>query len=207
MNQPVVQPCVLHLRMDPHAAVLAIIAAFTVFRLILATALGLGIDEAYTVSVAHDLNLSYFDHPPLQYWIVHSFMPLFGDGRAARLPFIALFAGSCWLLYRLTRLLFGTQAGVVAVLALNCSAVFSLADGTWVLPDGPLIFALLAAALVLARYFFPEGKETPSPWTTWLHAGFWIGVAGLSKYHALLFVAGLLLYLVSVPTRRHLLLH
>ena len=138
---------------------------------------------------------------------MHSFLPLFGDGRAARLPFIALFAGTCWLLYRLTRQLFGAQAGVIAVLALNCSAVFSLADGGWVLPDGPLIFAMLAAALVLAHYFFPEGKVTPSPWTTWLLAGFWIGVAGLSKYHAFPFAVGLLFYLVSIPSRRRMLLH
>ncbi len=206
MTRPVHQRT-LNFPVSPTAAVFAIIAFFTIFRSIIASGLGIGVDEAYTISVAHDLNLSYFDHPPLQYWIVHFLMPLFGDGRAARLPFIALFAGSCWLLYRLTRLLFGAQAGVLAVLALNCSAVFSLADGGWVLPDGPLIFALLAAAFVLARYFFHASENAPSLWTTWLLAGFWIGLAGLSKYHVVLFVVGLLLYLVSMPTRRHILFH
>src|SRR6516225_9964678 len=100
-------------------AALAIIAMFTAMRLALAAVLGLGVDEAYTLSVSHDLDLSYYDHPPLQYWIAHLFMPLLGDGRAARLPFIAMFAASSWLLYRLTQLLFGAAAALAAVLTLN----------------------------------------------------------------------------------------
>ena len=185
---------------------IAIIATFTVLRLLLAATLGLGVDEAYTLSVAHDLELSYYDHPPLQYWIAHLFLPLLGDGRAARLPFIALFTASCWLLYRLTRLLFDEQAGVLAVLALNCSACFSFALGCLVLPDGPLMVALLAAALALARRLFPKDGNAPSERVAWLQTGAWLGVAALSKYHALLFAAGLLLFLLSVPARRRLLL-
>lgn len=187
-------------------AVLAIIVLFTALRLALAAMLGLGVDEAYTLSVAHDLQLSYFDHPPLQYWIAHLFMPLLGDGRAARLPFIGLFAVSSWLLYRLTRLLFGAAEGVAAVLALNCSAFFTFAGG-WVLPDGPLMLALLAASLVLARHFFAPQTSGGGAVGAWLLAGFWLGVAALAKYHALLFAIGLLAFLVSVPPRRRELRH
>src|SRR6516165_1300210 len=141
-------------------AALAVIVAFTAMRIALDAVLGLGVDEAYTLSVAHDLNLSYYDHPPLQYWIAHVFMPLLGDGRAARLPFVALFAVSCWLLYRLTQVLFGAAAGVAALVALNCSAFFTFAGG-WLLPDGPLMPALLATPLVLARRFFPVEAARP----------------------------------------------
>jgi len=164
-------------------AALAIIAVFTAARIVLAAVLGLGVDEAYTLSVAHDLDLSYYDHPPLQYWIAHFFMPLLGDGRAARLPFIGLFALSCWLLYRLTQLLFGAAAGVIAVLALNCSAFFSFAGG-WVLPDGPLMPALLAAALALARHLFAPGAAPRFALIGWIAAGFWVGVAALSRDRA-----------------------
>ena len=186
--------------------VLALIALFTALRLALAATLGLGVDEAYTLSVAHDLQLSYYDHPPLQYWIAHLFMPLLGDGRAARLPFIGLFAVSCWLLYRLTQVLFSAKAGVTAVLALNCSAFFTFAGG-WVLPDGPLMLALLAAALVLARHFFAPQASRRGALTAWLRAGFWLGIVALAKYHALLFAIGLLLFLAGVPSRRHELRH
>jgi hypothetical protein len=192
---------------EPGRVALAIIATFTVMRLVLATAVGLGLDGDYTVGVAHDLDLSYYDHPPLQYWIVHLFLPLLGDGSAMRLPFIALFAGSCWLLYLLTRRLFSAPAGVIAVLALNCSAHFTFGVGDLVMPDGPLIFSQLAAALVLARGLFPGHDPAPSAFTTWLHCGFWIGVAALSKYHALLFAAGVLLFLLTVPGQRRQLAH
>ena len=189
-----------------NTTVLALIAAFTALRLALAAMLPLGVDEAYTLSVAHDLQLSYYDHPPLQYWIAHLFMPLLGDGRTARLPFIGLFAVSSWLLYRLTQVLFSAQAGVTAVLALNCSAFFTFAGG-WVLPDGPLMLALLAAALVLARHFFAPQASRRGALTAWLRAGFWLGIVALAKYHALLFAIGLLLFLAGVPSRRHELRH
>lgn len=189
----------------PERTVLALIAAFFVFHLILAASLGLGVDEAYGISVAHDLKLSYFDHPPLNYWIAHVFMPLFGDGRAARLPFIVMFASTTWALFLLTRQLFGAWAGVWAALALNLSAFFTLAGG-WILPDGPLMFCLTAAAYTLSRAMFPAGAP-PSPWRSWIAAGVWIGLAALSKYHAVLFVLGLFIYLVSVPARRAILRH
>jgi 4-amino-4-deoxy-L-arabinose transferase-like glycosyltransferase len=185
----------------PDAAALVLIATFTAGRVALAAMLGLGVDEAYTLSVAHDLNLSYYDHPPLQYWIAHFFMPVLGDGRAARLPFIAMFALSSWLLYRLTQRLFDQASAMAALVALNCSAFFTFAGG-WVLPDGPLMLALLAAAVVLARHFFAPQGPTSSDTASWLTAGFWVGVAALSKYHALLFALGLLLFLASVPRHR-----
>jgi 4-amino-4-deoxy-L-arabinose transferase-like glycosyltransferase len=192
---------------SPDTAVLALIAAFLVFRLILAAALGLGVDESYSLANARELHLSYFDHPPLHYWIAHVFMPLFGDGRAARLPFIFIFAGSSWFLYLLTRRLFSAPAGVWAVLALNLSAFFTLSAGGWMVPDGALLFCLLAAALTLARALFPNDDEPPSPWITWLLTGVWLGLAGLSKYNAVLFALGLLIYFLTVPQRRYLLAH
>jgi 4-amino-4-deoxy-L-arabinose transferase-like glycosyltransferase len=185
--------------------VLLIIAAFTALRLVLSAVVGLGVDEAYSMSVARDLELSYFDHPPLQYWIAHLVMPLLGDGRGVRLPFIALFAGSSWLLYRLTQVLFGVRAGVIAVLALNVSGFFSVAVGGWMLPDGPLVFALLGAALALARLLFEDAGAGTRALGLWLQTGVWLGAALLAKYHAVLFAVGLLLFLVSVRSRRQLL--
>ena len=88
-----------YLRSRPDGAVLALILAFLVFRLILAAMLGFTVDESYTIANARDLSLSYFDHPPLHYWIAHAFMPILGEGHAARLPFILLFSVSSWLLY------------------------------------------------------------------------------------------------------------
>jgi hypothetical protein len=191
---------------NPDAMALGIIGAFLACRLGIAALLGFAVDESYAVASARDLSLSYFDHPPLHYWIAHAFMPLLGDGHALRLPFIVLFAGSTWLLYRLTCQLFSAWAGVWAVLAFNLSFFFTVSPGGWIVPDGLLIFCLLAAALTLANAFFPAAAA-PSPWRTWILAGIWLGLAGLSKYHVVLFALSLLLYLLSVPGRRRVLLH
>ena len=187
---------------SPSMIVVMLIAGSTLLRLVMARFIGLGTDESYSVAAAGMLHLSYFDHPPMHYWIVHLFAPVLGHGRAARLPFIALFAGSSWLMYGLTRRLFTDQAGAWAVFGLNVAAFFTVAAGGWVLPDGPLIFALLAAASVLADLW---NKPEPTPtelWRGWLLAGIWIGLAALSKYQAALFCLGIGLFLITSPAHR-----
>ena len=171
----------------------------------LAASLGLSPGEAYGIGISHVLKLSYYDHPPLSYWIAHEFIPVLGDGRALRLPFVAMFAGTSWALFLLTRQLFGPIAGVWAVLALNLTGFFTFASG-WVLPDGPFMLSLMAAAYTISKSLFPvPGCAPPSPWRTWIIAGIWIGLAGLSKYQAGLFAAGLFIYLLW--TRRSVLYH
>ena len=173
-----------------------------VLRLIASHFVGLGVDEAYSVGVARELRLSYFDHPPMQYWLVHAAALLVGYGRGDRWPFIVLFAASSWLMFVLTRRLFGAREGLWAVLGLSLSAFFTLPAASWVLPDGPLVLGLLGATAALARLWFPQGSEAENPWRDWLLAGFWIGFAGLSKYQAALFGVGIGLAVLSVPARR-----
>ncbi len=181
-------------------AAVAIISAFTALRLISAALVGLGVDEAYTLAVARQLQLSYFDHPPLHLWIVHAFSGALGYGRLARLPFIALFTGSSWLLFVLTARLFGPRAGVWAVLTLNVSAFFTVIAGSWILPDGPLLLCLLAAAVQAERLLFDPHRS--AEWGRWLALGGWLGLAGLSKYQAATFALGLGLFLVTTPEGR-----
>lgn len=182
--------------------VLWVIGIFSLLRLAEAAFLGLGTDESYTVAVSRDLHLSYFDHPPIHYWMVHILSPWLAYGRGSRTPFIALFAVSTWLMFRLTRRLFGDAAGVWAALSLNLAGFFSVAAGDWVLPDGPLILCLLAASTVLADGWFPPPGTKPRPLATWLWAGFWIGLAALSKYQAAPYCVGVLAFVLSIKERR-----
>jgi 4-amino-4-deoxy-L-arabinose transferase-like glycosyltransferase len=191
--------------LDARRTVLLLIAVTLLLRVLFAAALGLGIDESYVAAVSRSLSLSYFDHPPLQFWIVRATALLTGheDAVVLRLPFILLFAGTTWLMYRLTARCFGESAGAYAAIALNLSAVFSVTSGGWVLPDGPLMFFMLAAATVLASLLF-ENAAAPRH-GQWVLFGLLAGCALLSKYHAVFLLAGLFFFLVTSPRHRHLL--
>src|ERR1700734_2939495 len=133
---------------------LAILAGFASARLSFAFAIGLGIDESYTVAISRRLSLSYFDHPPLHLWIAHFAALAVGENVAARAPFAALFFATGWIFYRLTSGLFDPQAALVALFALNVTPFFFASAGGWIVPDGPLLFGLALAAFAAGRPFF-----------------------------------------------------
>src|SRR5271168_5113065 len=95
-------------------------------RLLFAASLGLGIDESYMVAAGRQLRLGYFDHPPIAWWLAWAAAHVFASDNAivVRLPFIALFALTTWLMYRVTAALFGAWAGLwAAVLANLCPVI------------------------------------------------------------------------------------
>lgn len=197
---------------SPRDRVLVLIVVTLIGRLILASTIGLGVDESYQVSVSRPLSLSYFEHPPLAFWIPGVVGLLSGsmNGALMRLPFILLFAGTTWMMYRLTARLFGDRAGAIAALILNVSPVLSLSTGSWVLPDGPLMFWMLASALCLERVLLPSSSaqdepRTPTLW--WILAGACAGLAMLSKYHGVFLLAGTGLFLLTNEHARRWLRH
>ena len=186
-------------------AVLALIAVSALIRLILAASTGLGVDESYMVGNARVFALATVDHPPLHTWIAGAMMWLTGSEApiVVRLPFVLLFAGSTWLMFGLARRFYGETAGFFAALLFNSAPVFGIAHGAAVLPDGPLLFLLLASANVVAGIVFEERSRRGL--LRWLAAGVLAGLALLSKYSAALYLAGVFLFLVSTPrARRHL---
>ena len=171
-----------------------LILATTLLRMILGATVGLGIDESYMVVAGRTLSWGYFDHPPLAWWLSAGAARLFGTEAAAivRLPFIALFALTTWLMFALTRDLFGARAGLWAAVTLNMAPVLAVTTGGWVLPDGPLIAALLGFALCLNR------AVERGVWRWWLGAGACAGLALLSKYTAVLTFAGAFVALATL---------
>jgi len=195
---------------DPSRAVLWLIAIGTLIRLVLAWALGYGNGEAYYVATARFLALSYYDQPPLFLWVTHAMIRLGGtEALWLRLPFVLMFAASTWLMYRLTALLYGERAGLYAALLLNLSVLFFVSIGSWVQPDGPLFLFLLAGTYCAARVLLAARGELSKAaiWRWWLLAGLSFGLALLSKYHAVLILAGLFLFLLTRADRRHWLVH
>lgn len=197
-------------RISPSLLVVSVILATTLARFLASLAVGMGYGESYYYACALRPSWSYIDQPPMTSWLARWAMP-YAEAHpslALRIPFILLFAGSTWLLYRFTARLFGTWAGVWAAIVLNLSPVFTLSVGTFLQCDGPLVFFWLATAAALGAILFPTREELRSDdrasaerrW--WMIAGLSLGLAMLSKYHAVFLGVGTLAYLVTVPGDR-----
>ena len=142
---------------------LAILAGFAIARLFFAFAIGLGIDESYTVAISRRLSLSYFDHPPLHLWIAHLAALALGENVAVRVVFVCLFFATGWIYYRFVSRLFGPRSALIAIFALNVTPFFFASAGGWIVPDGPLLFGLAVAAWAASRLFFPQPSRRFRP--------------------------------------------
>jgi len=189
----------------PAGGVTLLILATFLARLLFAASLGLGIDESYMVAAGRQLRLGYFDHPPIAWWLAWASAHLLGSDApiVVRLPFIALFALTTWLMYRVTAALFGARAGLWAAVLANLCPVIGVTAGTWVLPDGPLFAALLGATLCLIAALPTEGRAA---WGWWLGAGISAGLALSSKYSAALTILGAIGFLLTERESRRWLL-
>jgi 4-amino-4-deoxy-L-arabinose transferase-like glycosyltransferase len=189
----------------PAGGLTLLIIATLLARVLFAASLGLGIDESYMVAAGRQLRLGYFDHPPIAWWLAWAAAHLAGSDAAivVRLPFVASFALTTWLMYRVTAALFGAWAGLWAAVLANLCPVFGVTAGTWVLPDGPLFAALLGAALCLIAALPAEGRAA---WGWWVGTGIGAGLALLSKYSAGLTILGALVFLLTERTSRRWLL-
>ncbi len=187
-------------------ALLLLLGGSLVLRLLFAASLGLGIDESYTVATSRVPQLSTFDHPPLAWWMAYVGAHLGGGESdfAVRLPFVLLFVLTTWLMHELTRRLYGAAAGFFAAAALCLSPVLGMTDASWVLPDGPLLAALLATALCLVAALFaaPASNRPRRANWWWLAAGVCGGLTILSKYHGFLVMFGVGVFLLSTASQR-----
>ena len=125
-------------------------------RLVIISFTGLGIGESCNFRSAKYLQLSYFDHPPLFFWIGGLAIRLLGENAfALRLPTVLMFAGTTWFLYQIGKRLFGGWAGFFAVLLINISFVFTVSVACWFQPDAPLMFFWTACTYCISQIIFP----------------------------------------------------
>ncbi len=168
-----------------------LLISFALLRTFVAVSTGLGVDEAHYLLYAHFLDLSYFDHPPLVGWIQYPFTLIFGETNlATRLPAIIIgFIGSLWIYKLLLQLEFDEERAFYAILALNSSLLFN-ALFLMLMPDTLLyIFAILLLHILITLEKEPTLKN-------WFLLGLVLGLAGLSKYTAFLFVLAIAAYVI-----------
>src|ERR1700761_3822454 len=85
-----------------YTLVLIVVTFFV--RLLIAAYTGLGNGESYYFRGAVHLDLSYFDQPPLFFWLGGLSIRIFGlNNFGIRFPSVLLFAGTTWLLFLITK--------------------------------------------------------------------------------------------------------
>ena len=194
---------------------IALILITFILRLFIAAYTGLGIGEAYYFRGALHLEWSYFDQPPLFFWLSGLTIKIFGlTNLGLRFPAVLLFAGTSWLLFLITKELFTAKAGFWAVVVMNLSAVFTVAIACWFQPDAPLMFFWLASAYFLVQLMFGNDRasleairNSQRTWLLWIMTGICLGLATLSKYHVLFIFAGVFMFIGTNKDQRHWLWH
>ncbi|MDB5137798.1 MAG: glycosyltransferase family 39 protein [Mucilaginibacter sp.] len=194
---------------------LVLIIITFILRLFIAAYTGLGNGEAYYFRGAMHLEWSYFDQPPLFFWLSGMTIKLFGlNNLGLRFPAVVLFAGTSWLLFLITRKLFTAKAGFWAVVVMNLSAVFTVAIACWFQPDAPLMFFWLASIYFMVQLMFGRDdvdiktiRTSRRTWLLWILTGICLGLATLSKYHVLFIFAGVFMFVGTNKAQRHWLWH
>jgi 4-amino-4-deoxy-L-arabinose transferase-like glycosyltransferase len=168
--------------------------------------LTLSVDEAHYVLYAALPDWSYFDHPPLVGWIQWPLVALGAPDSIIRLIPQLLWLAACLLVREFAFSLYDrqperlAQAGVgresvglwAIALVLLAPVMHVLAVG--LLPDSLLMVLVLLLMQVTLRLIppthsqnqcaHPPGRRTE--WLTWFSLGLLLGLAGLSKYTAVL---------------------
>lgn len=186
---------------DPRQQTLALIAIGLLIHLGFGTLLTLSVDEAHYALYAHHLALSYFDHPPMVGWVQWPMVALNAPDWVLRLIPQLLWLVSVVLAWRLAEALRESitpwkaasepgEPGRWAVLMILLAPVLHvLAVG--LLPDTLVMAIVLGLMLVTLQICHSNGQRLGN----WVWLGVLLGLAGLSKYTAVLFalaVAGML---------------
>lgn len=170
-----------------------------VHRLVIAAWLPLGFDEAYYYLYTLHPNWSYFDHPPLVGWVAELGIALTGQVSplTLRLGSLLLYTASSLLLALSAKHLFSERAGRLTLALAAGIPIFSVAFGSLILPDSPLIFFWSLTLYLAALEFFPASPVPNRPYNpTWKLTLIClsVGLACLAKYHGLALGFGLTLF-------------
>jgi 4-amino-4-deoxy-L-arabinose transferase-like glycosyltransferase len=192
------RPDTVHAWLEQGLAIAALIAGFTLLRLLLAATTPLLPQEAYYWSWSRHLTSGYFDHPPLVAYGIALSTTLFGStlfGIKSAAVTWALGWNLLWA--RLVLDMYGSRRlALWSLLALNLTLVYE-ACGVGPTPDGPLLFGWVGTIWAVWR----AGASGRGRW--WLLAGVFAGLALLGKYSAVLLLPVVLLYLATSATQRH----
>ena len=167
-------------------------------RLFLVWFMGITPKDAYYYYYSQNIVLSYYDHPPFIAWVIRVFTELFGSlVWTLKLSQFLITALSVFFVWKLARLFYSNKISLHAsLLFASTLAVTKLSLN--VTPDTPLTLFW-----ILSMIFIYKGIQREHS-LTWILAGFFTGLAFLSKYTAIFIPFGLGLYLIISAEHRKL---
>ncbi|MDR0970276.1 MAG: glycosyltransferase family 39 protein [Lentimicrobiaceae bacterium] len=161
-------------------------------RLILAYWVELGNDEVYYWTYALHPSWSYFDHPPMLAWVIRifSFNLLFDNELLLRLSSVIFMTINTYLVYRIGKQIRDIQTGLYTAFLYTASIYAFVITGIFIMPDTPLsLFWFLALFMLIKAIQTQQSKSI-------IWAGFFIGLAILSKYTGVFLWIGMGLYCI-----------
>ncbi len=185
-------------RINSKVLVLLVLVVFT--HLIFNQSLQLHYDEAYYWVWSKNLQLSYYDHPPMIAYLIR-LTTLFSDKEVfIRLAAVICSTTTIIMIYKTTKCLFNQRSADIAVIL---ALAWPLLEGTFFITtiDSPLLMFWSITLYCLSRGLILSERRFI------YFSGIALGCALLSKYTAVLILPGILLFLVVTPSKRNLLWH
>jgi 4-amino-4-deoxy-L-arabinose transferase-like glycosyltransferase len=193
-------------KQTPYAWAFILVALGTIIHLVLGFTTELSVDEAHYALYADHLAWSYFDHPPLVGWIQWPLVAINAPDGILRLIPIMLWIISCAMVYQITEQMWSlchpqsepqssSRAGLFAVAVIVFAPLpHVLAVG--LVPDSLLTPLALGILWMALRWIAQDGQYR---FSQWILLGVLFGLAGLSKYTAVLYALAFSIACLTVP--------
>jgi len=178
------------------AKTLYFIVFAAIIKIIIAPSFELGNDEVYYWTYALQPDWNHFDHPPMVGLLIRltSLNLYWVSELSLRLGSILGAAVSSWFVFKTASIIANERTGWFATLIYNASVYTGFIAGFFILPDSPQMPFYTGAILLMAYILFDHSPNKKT--IAWLSLGIIIGLALLSKVHALFLWAGLGLFIL-----------
>ncbi|DAB29312.1 MAG TPA: dolichyl-phosphate-mannose--protein mannosyltransferase [Sulfurimonas sp. UBA12504] len=184
--------------LKPKKSVYFIILFLAIFSTLYNAFLPLHGDEAYYWMWSHHLQSGYYDHPPMIAYLIYLTNFISESQWGVRLVNVFSFSIAALYIFKLSSEMFDEQIALNAVIIFS-SVILVHAGYIITTPDSPLIlFWTLSLYYTYRALFYNK-------WSDFILAGIMLGFMMLSKYTAILFILGVILFILL--KRRDILLN
>ena len=172
-----------------------------ILRLAIGSYLNLSDDEAYYLLWSRNLEMSYYDHPPLIAYLIRLITSIFGENNfSIRLVSVGMISITSVYIYKISYYLYKNEkiAGT-AVLIFNILPLYSFLS-IMTLPDSPLILLYTMVIYYFLKIIYEKNSKF------WYIIAILTGLGLLSKYNMFMVYPSIFFYLLLSKENRFWLL-